>query len=452
MNRLILEEGGARRAFRVNKGKLSIGSGEGCTLKLASTDVAEVHAELVVDEQGVLLQPRPGVLPPLLDGKPVKGPTRIPAGAEFQIADARFRLEAEGAAAPAPAPSAPKAGGAAGPRKPAVRAGAARAPSKPAAERSKVQPSKPLHRIQRGLPTWAVLAILGAVGLALFGFFKVFWRTADTTQYDPYERLRVAKEAYESAYNERALVELDRVDLARAPELAPQVEELRKRIASKDDAAKLTAWNAEGSTELENQIRGFFQKRMQGDNVPRERARVFVKRCREFRAKWPQHPEISWVERYQARFEPIARLDEPATYTDVAYDAETLTWAKPRDYASAFKVVRDFMSRASGSDYDQAKALEASLEQARSEYFTDRMQQAKWHWERNEPSKAVSELVLLVVFIGDEEMADQAARELVNLPRIDEHLRGYKNHRPDRWAALIENATVREAARKHELL
>ena len=155
-----------------------------------------------------------------------------------------------------------------------------------------------------------------------------------------------------------------------------------------------------------------------------ERARVFVARCREFKQKWPEHPEIDWVDRYQARFEPIARLDEPPTYADVAYDVETLTWAKPRDYARAFAVLGDFMKSASGTDFDQAQKLEGELSTARKEYFVDRMQQAKWHWERNEPGSSVTELVYLIVMIGDEEMADQAAAELVELPRIDEHLRG----------------------------
>lgn len=99
MARLILEDGGQRRAFRVNPGKLTIGSGEGAALKLSSTDVAEVHAELVIGEDGsMVLHPRPGVLPPTVLGRPVKTPTRLPANGEFRIGEAVFRLEAEGAA------------------------------------------------------------------------------------------------------------------------------------------------------------------------------------------------------------------------------------------------------------------------------------------------------------------------------------------------------------------
>ena len=46
MARLILDDGGKRRAFKLNPGRMTIGSGEGATLRLDSGDVAEVHAEL----------------------------------------------------------------------------------------------------------------------------------------------------------------------------------------------------------------------------------------------------------------------------------------------------------------------------------------------------------------------------------------------------------------------
>ena len=45
MARLILEEDGQTRRFRLNEGKLTIGSGEAATLRCHSADVAEVHAE-----------------------------------------------------------------------------------------------------------------------------------------------------------------------------------------------------------------------------------------------------------------------------------------------------------------------------------------------------------------------------------------------------------------------
>ena len=50
MARLIVEEGGKARRFKLNPGTLTIGSGESATLTLESSELAEVHAELEFDE------------------------------------------------------------------------------------------------------------------------------------------------------------------------------------------------------------------------------------------------------------------------------------------------------------------------------------------------------------------------------------------------------------------
>ena len=60
---------------------------------------------------------------------------------------------------------------------------------------------------------------------------------------------------------------------------------------------------------------------MQAGEVNRPRARVFVKRCKDFKKTWPQHPELDWVDRYMARYAELAALDEPPTLEDVAYDS-----------------------------------------------------------------------------------------------------------------------------------
>lgn len=443
MQRLILEEGGAQRAFRVREGKLTIGSGASCTLRLASPDVAEVHAELEVTGERVVLLPRPGVMPPTVQGRPVKEPTAVPTGSEFRIGGARFLLQAEGQ----PAAAAPTA--AAMPAvKPAVRSGGgARASSAGPA-----RPRRAPRKIQRGIPTWGLAAIVLVVVVIGFFLMRGLVESTGDTRGNPYERLRVAKECFEQSYNQRALDELADVDLELAPELRAEVEELRAKIQSHNETAELVEWNTRGSEFLETQIKRFFSDRMQGDNVPRERARVFVARCREFRRKWPKHPEVGWVERYQERFEPIAALDQPATFADVSFDIETLTWAKPRAYGKAFALLDEFDQRASGPDREAAKELRAKLVTERQDYFTDRMLQAKYYWEKDEPSKSVGELVQLIVYIGDEDMANQAASEMLELPRIDEHLLGYKNHYPDRWNELLQNPLVRAKAGELGLL
>ena len=79
MARLILEEGGERRAFRFDHGKLTIGSGEGCTLTLKSPDVAEIHCDLEFGGERVILRARAGVQAPVVNGSPAPGETSLGA-------------------------------------------------------------------------------------------------------------------------------------------------------------------------------------------------------------------------------------------------------------------------------------------------------------------------------------------------------------------------------------
>ncbi|MDP6762001.1 MAG: FHA domain-containing protein [Planctomycetota bacterium] len=427
MARLTLDDGGTRRKFTLNPGKIIIGSGKGCTLRLAAPDVAELHAELeFTSEEEAILTPRPGVAPPTFGGKPVSGPTRLPADSEFRIGQALFTI-GEGIA------------------KPAAPAVESRGPRRAAVTRTR-------RTVKRGLPTWGVVAILvgGAGVVYLVG--RSWLGDAAEVVYSPHERLRVATENFNEGAIGRAELEISRIDLDLAPELRPQVEALQAKIGDREASARVAAWNVEGSKHFETQLKGFVNKYMLGDNVPRERARVFIKRCEDFRKRWPQHPELTWVNRYQTRYASIAKMHEPATFTDVAYEIKTLTWAKPRDYRKSFALLGDFEQGASSADYDACTELRDTLEVEREAYFTDRMQQAKWHWERNETGQSVATLVELIIGMGDAEMVDQAAHEFVRLPGIEDWLKGYRSRKPEKFQLLVEQPAISTLAREQGLL
>lgn len=430
MARLILEDGGQRRAFRVNPGKLTIGSGEGAILRLSSSDVAEVHAELVVAADGsIVLHPRPGVLPPTVLGRPVKVPTRIPGNGEFRIGAAVFRLEPEGAAAAAPraAGAAPSAGGEAG--------------------TPRVRLSRPMHKIERGLPTPLILGILAGLLVAAF-FVGKAWLGGGATkvEYDPTERLRVAQLAYDEGAIDRALLELDRVDLKVAPQFAPAVAELRKRINERNKFVEVDAWNVEGTKHFDSQVMGYWKKYMQGNEVPRERARVFINRCKDFKATWPQHPELEWVDRYMRRYEAVAELDEPPTFKDVSYEIETLTWAKPRNYARAFALLAEYERTAPSEERSKLDELRAKLERERDEHFLDRMLQAKHEYGKGNNSAAFQELVNIVIWMGDDAKSSEAAAQMALFGDLDSQLQSYRKHRPDKWELMTANPDVRALA------
>jgi hypothetical protein len=105
MTRLVVEEGGKRRAFKVGDGVITVGSGASATLKLASTKVAEVHAEIVVHGGVVTVRPKPGVTPPTLKGRAQSAEFTVPAGATVVIGDAKLTVDPpDPAQAPAPPP------------------------------------------------------------------------------------------------------------------------------------------------------------------------------------------------------------------------------------------------------------------------------------------------------------------------------------------------------------
>ena len=93
MTRLIVDDGGARRAFKLNDGRLTVGCGEGATLRLTAEGVAEAHADLVIAEGRVRLAPRPGVLPPLVAGVPARGEIELKHDAAVKIGGATLTVE-----------------------------------------------------------------------------------------------------------------------------------------------------------------------------------------------------------------------------------------------------------------------------------------------------------------------------------------------------------------------
>ena len=103
MTRLIVEDGGRRRAFRLGDGKLTVGSSEKAKLRLASDGVADIHVELEVTEGVITLVCKPGVLPPKLAGRPLAGRVKLKHGVPVAIGGATIQAEyPEAEAAPQP--------------------------------------------------------------------------------------------------------------------------------------------------------------------------------------------------------------------------------------------------------------------------------------------------------------------------------------------------------------
>ncbi|HIG11279.1 MAG: FHA domain-containing protein [bacterium] len=444
MARLILEEGGTQRAFNLHPGRLTIGSGESCSLTLKSPDVAEVHAELKLDAEGLTLIPRPGVTPPKVHGKSITKATRLPEQAEFSIGSAIFRMQAAGAPAEAPRAS-------------AAAAKSTKARLTPKSER---QPTIEHRRrtIQKGLPTWMVLAILTLIGVVGY-FVGTAWLKDRSPEYDPKISYMAALEAYNHRALLKAMDELGHIDPAKSDaKLRAQTAALREKIEEAQHLAEVAAWNIHGTKWMETQLKGYEKKYLKGRDVPRAKVRLFIKRCDEFSAKYPQHPDLGWLKRFRERWMDKAELTQPNDVEDVTWEVHMLTAGKPRDYAAVFKLLEDVQRRSSGSDGDAVTAMFDTQIAERQEYFTDRMLQSRYLWEREEYGEAVEWLVQVITKIGDDTMRNQATDALLKMvnhagvPLTDLHLGGYQRDRPWQFDALCRDPRIKAAATAAGLL
>jgi hypothetical protein len=423
MTRIVVEEGGSRRAFRLPDGRITIGSGEAAKLKLAAEGVADVHADLEVAGGRVTLAPRPGVLPPKVNGKQIAGPTVLQRGARVEIGGARILLEPEAADAEAAAASPARAG---------LEA------SRPTRASRPRRKSPPALLIAAG-----ILAAVGALLLAGRGL----WSEGASAS-DPAIPLRKARELLDGAYVNQAVAELDRLDPQSLPrELRAFYDGMRAEIARGAERAEELEREREGTEYLETQLQRFEREYLQGE-PGRERIRVFLKRARTFQNTWPTHPGNEWVRRQVGRFRGVVDLEEPPTFEDVAYEVKTLTWAFPRDYVAVFALLDEYERQVEPEDRAELDELRAKQEAERLAYWEDRRQQVIWHWEREEKGAAVEKLVQLVTKIGDPEMEREAARKLVELPGIESWLRGYERDKPTKFQRLMQNPIVAEFCRQ----
>ncbi len=432
MTRLILEEGGKRRAFKVGDGVISIGSGAHAALKLASAGVAELHAELVIQGGRVTLKPKPGVMPPKMGPRSLTAETELKPGASVKIGEATLTVEApEGAATPAEK----------------AMAAAAKAPKKEEWQRS----NRELYK-SGGLKPAHMLMLL--IPLGLIGFF-VFKKMAEQSPPDVFAGqtyLFRAQDFFKSGMPDSAQTELDRIpsNAVVPPEIQTQIDALRAQIEESQRVAKLTSENEAGSKYFETQLKSFEEKRLQG-KIDKPAVRVFLKRIAEFEARWPRHPQIEWCQRMKDSYGVLVDMKQPPTYADIEFEVKALTWANPKDYKQALALLQRFADGAAPDERSKALALIDTTLAERKAWYEDRTQQAKFEYDRNQIGLAVNWLLVLSTYTGDEEMENAAAARLLQIPEIEERFRGYRKSRPDWWPEIAANKTIAAWLRENPL-
>lgn len=441
MARLILDENGKLRTFKLNNGRMTLGSGEGCTLRLQSEDVADVHAELRVEDGVITLVPKKGVLPPQLLGQPVKQATRLAPNAEFHLGGALLRIES-GEAAPAASPTAVRA------QRNAPSAGAAR-PKGVTRQR---------REIKKGMPAWLMLILFAVVVPVLFFAGKSWFDKNGEVEWNPAARYEDAKNAYSQGGTKRALMELDKIDMDRlTPELRKSVKELRAMCEEGTSSSLVTEHNMGGTEDLDSNIKRYLDKHLSGNKATRPAARLFVKRCDAFKKEYPTHGELGWVDRYRTRFAKIAEMSSPDTFEDVEWEIKRITAGKPRDYRTVFSLLDNVLQTDPGSDSSVAK-LRSEQESAREDYFIDRLLQSQHLWKKKEYGQAVEWLVQVIIKIGDTDKESKAVDTFLKMADhkgnalAARYLESYKKYRAPDFEIMMTFPRLKKAAKQAGLL
>jgi len=438
MTKLILEEHGKRRAFKLGDGVLTVGSGEGAKLRVESRSVADVHLDLELKGDRLVVKARPGVLPARVGGEELKGERTIGHGVRVEVGDATFWIEVEGAAAVAAATA---------PAVPAKRQLPKRVAT-PGRDRSLVQSSRP--RVRRGMPSWLLASIVLAaavVGLALF--VRAFQSSTDAGSSPVWASIQAAEQSLDESLFPTAEKWLDRItdDLEPTAEQRTRVAELRKEIERRRAESDVAVANLTGTRYLEVMLKKHEQKWLSGDPEP-AKVRYFLKRLAEFRRRWPSHPDMDWVERQEARFKGVVDLAAPPTWDEVAWEITCIRVQHVREYSVAYALLDDFERNASRDELLEAADLRREMDEERRAYFQDRIYQAEYEYNKKEnPDQAVWWLLNLTVYIGDEEMANAAAEFLVQVPNLEEHLDDYKRKYPERYALVLRHPLIGAKAR-----
>ena len=403
MVRLIVVDSSGRRAFDVSEGRLSVGSGSEAQLRLDSTGVAVLHADIEVRGGKATLHSRPGVAAPRMFGRAVGAALVLEHGVPVEIGLATLAVEyAEGRAAQA--------------SESFTTAGSDEAPLHAVGERD---PRSPVRR-GSGLPTWAFIAIGIPLLCAAAWFVMNFafgYKARQIGAADAELRYRDARLEFEQGMYSEASEHLDRIadGIARDTPLAAKVAQLRKEIA---EQAALSAAQIRDATlgrqYFDSQLEGFALRYLQPP-IASPQARVFLKRARYFRERWPAHPQLEWVAREAARVAAAIDLGAPQSFADLQFEVEALTWSEPCNYREAFAAVGVFEAAAQGSELEAARNLQRELERRRAEWFEQRLEQAAAKTGRKENDESIEILLSILRFAGEPSMEDEAAQRLLRL-------------------------------------
>lgn len=451
MARLTLDEGGEVRRFKLSSGKLTFGSGEGVTLKLASDDVAERHGVIEMGEEGATLRTAKGVMPAKAGGVNVSGPHLMKDGQVISIGSAKVSIEydeGEGPAKPkARSSTRAAATGGGSSRRSSERSGGGRVSS------TRRQQSK-----GPAIPAGVVagLVLVGVVGVAYLMLNQTSKGIAGenfdfNATFGRYER-----ERQEDPVGARAtLTQLLSEELTPAQrQMVEQAQAAKdEMMGGLDDSVR----NQRITTWVNIRLINYSESKW-NPKGERAHARLFMKRARWFLEEYPTHPSGDRVRRLMDRIGDVAEPGSPDTLEDVRVDTWGATAAEPKDFREAFAAVSAFAATAAGPDKTGIEQLRQELSNSEQEFYDEKLADAAVVYDKQKypskynPTDAIEDMVRIIVGCESSALRDDAARRLLLISEFTPALlAGYKRTQPDRYARLIGETNIQAFAAENGL-
>lgn len=481
MPRLIVDDSGAKRAFRLGTGRLTIGSDPGAKLRLTASGVSPRHAVLRVEASGVFLEAESEVE---FAGARRTGTLELPLGSTVALGAARLTVAADQeeappiparavpakpaparAADPKPAPSAaparpqrsaaPAAGkpsaGARGNRGRAAAEPEAEAPRGGARRRGRSAPK------QDGLPGWVVP--VGGVVLAGIVAGIYFMQGGQPPQ--ALGQLNTAEQLVVEGNMDSARAILDKFNRATLdPALHQKYDDIKKILDSALSESAATKRNR-GIRFAQDDLLNYVDRHIKADAPQKERVRLFLERLADFRQQYPEQRTAIWLDNgeaksildqlnaFEAKFAGVASTAEPLGMADVdwarTYFASGGKEGKGvREYQPVFERLAKAESTG-GLSAEQAASLRNELIGERSLYIEQRLQDADKDYNRYRESNdiealrsAANKLIYLILKNPDPAVWDRVSGVLLKFPSLaQEVLPSWRDNRPAEWQTLL---------------
>ena len=371
MARLIVAEGGVKRALSLVLDEVTVGQGPQAQVRLKDPAVEPAHCRIVKSGDTFILTP--SAAPMLLNGRPVSHPEVLKHGDQMRIGEAILAFDAQvpaPAAAPAPPPE---------PEPARLRAApaSAREPRGRRESGRRAEPSNLGPMLGWGALVLVVLSGLGSVlNMASRGL------TAE-------QKLAQAKTLIQTKRVDDAMVLLRDIDRSAGKSYDEAQTLLRKHMRTREARQErlqppdpLSVFNATVLPYYETHLKGEKER----DGLERARVQYFLDwRAKPFLTRFPDSDRAPTIKRMQERYQALIPADRsfPETFEDVSVVVEGER--ELSHYGEAYRVLTEWITArgGGGADAEEAKKL-ADRCVADARHLLDKEKERAWRYAEDQ--------------------------------------------------------------------